>query len=271
MLIVDEAHRTRTFNSKQTISIMTLSHDIPHKLLLTGTPMLIRPFELFTQIESVLQGPDKDFLLPKWSCCSFDGDSHLKACLLNPLAQFDDFVKLFDINIADHVVDGIVKLGRQLPIDNAAWCRLDLQHRGVVLDTLKQFLSLLMESIKELFNANSEPSWLKHLKAAAYQKINPRFSHNTNYLQNQLTLMRRVANDSSRQVQQILHHTWNAHRFGMIYCEGKLKKFRRYNADGQFWLASQWEYHGFSRYMRRILSSTMQKHMVSAPASASYQ
>ena len=263
MIIADEAHRTRTFNSKQTIAMMMLSHAIPHKLLLTGTPMLIRPFELFTQIESVLSNSDKEYLLPKWNSSSFQGDSHLKACLTNPLRNIHDLVKYFDIELAGSHADLVAELGKRLPIENSSWTRLDVACRTKVLDTLKQFLSLHFEAIKDLISAKDEPKWFKHLKVAAYQKINVRFTHNTNYLQNQLTLMQRIVADSSHQVEQILDHNWNAHRFGMVYCDGKLKKFRRYNGSGQFWLASQWEYPGFNRYMKNLLSTTMQKYMAS--------
>lgn len=52
--VLDESHYIKNYKAIRTIKVQELFSKIPHRVLLTGTPILNRPSELFTQI-SILQ------------------------------------------------------------------------------------------------------------------------------------------------------------------------------------------------------------------------
>jgi len=54
--ILDESHYIKNYKAQRTIKIAELFAKIPHKILLTGTPILNRPSELFTQISVIQPG-----------------------------------------------------------------------------------------------------------------------------------------------------------------------------------------------------------------------
>lgn len=53
LLILDESHYIKTHDSQRTKLVTDLSRKIPHRILLTGTPVLNRPKELFPQLNVI--------------------------------------------------------------------------------------------------------------------------------------------------------------------------------------------------------------------------
>lgn len=51
--ILDESHAIKNYKAKRTQLVQSLMSGIPHRILLTGTPILNKPSELFTQINIV--------------------------------------------------------------------------------------------------------------------------------------------------------------------------------------------------------------------------
>lgn len=48
-IIADESHRIKSHNSKRTKALLQLAKPVPHKFILTGTPVLQSPLDLFSQ------------------------------------------------------------------------------------------------------------------------------------------------------------------------------------------------------------------------------
>jgi len=57
-MIVDESHFIKNYKSHRTKSVEKIAKHIPHKLLLTGTPILNRPIELVSQLGILDQIPN---------------------------------------------------------------------------------------------------------------------------------------------------------------------------------------------------------------------
>lgn len=53
IIILDESHKVKNYKSQRTKAIVTLTNQIPHKILLSGTPALNRPSELWQQLAIV--------------------------------------------------------------------------------------------------------------------------------------------------------------------------------------------------------------------------
>lgn len=54
--ILDESHYIKNYKAQRTVKIQELFAKIPHRILLTGTPILNRPSELYTQISIIQPG-----------------------------------------------------------------------------------------------------------------------------------------------------------------------------------------------------------------------
>ncbi len=58
ILILDESHRCKGHGSKQANKVFTLSRDVPHKFLMTGTPILNNEMDIYQQFK-ILDGGER--------------------------------------------------------------------------------------------------------------------------------------------------------------------------------------------------------------------
>ena len=56
VVILDESHYIKNPSARRTENVVDIVKKAKRKILLTGTPALARPSELFSQIDSVLPG-----------------------------------------------------------------------------------------------------------------------------------------------------------------------------------------------------------------------
>eukprot|EP00930_Biecheleria_cincta_P023313 TRINITY_DN16867_c0_g2_i2.p1 TRINITY_DN16867_c0_g2~~TRINITY_DN16867_c0_g2_i2.p1 ORF type:complete len:926 (-),score=144.06 TRINITY_DN16867_c0_g2_i2:153-2930(-) len=96
IVLVDESHMMKNKDTQRTQEILRATSNAAHVVLLSGTPALARPIELFTQVEAVQPGLfgsysnfTKRFCDPKWTPFGMDvtGASNLEElhALLRPI------------------------------------------------------------------------------------------------------------------------------------------------------------------------------------------
>ncbi len=87
IIILDESHYVKNEKTKRTTATVEISTDIPNKILLTGTPVLNRPKELFTQLNIINPGAYPKFITFAFRYCDpqkneygydFSGASNIK-------------------------------------------------------------------------------------------------------------------------------------------------------------------------------------------------
>ncbi|CAK8990733.1 SWI/SNF-related matrix-associated actin-dependent regulator of chromatin subfamily A-like protein 1 homolog [Durusdinium trenchii] len=280
-LVADEVHRTRTPDSKKALSLVSLARSIPNVVLITGTPMLIRPFELFSQLNVVLHPKDKETLLPLWGGGAVAGgrrlsasqsarSSSLCAFLTKPLEHFDAICASFALCRAPSVFENARRLARASAEQaefKAIWDSIDelgryhiAQPLHLAADEIKAMVSLSIggatagaaEAKTKLENELRRTDQGCPRDWAARPTLEVLYCKMGSLLK--LWNLLRSFGSGDGFISAILH-IWEAHRFGMRYCDGK-RDTRRFAGR------RRWQYPGGTTNNLRALKRVLHKYVV---------
>jgi len=268
IVIADEVHKTRSHESQQSKALARVCGASSQSILMTGTPMLIRPFELFTQLEIALSQEDKNTLLPGWGWSSDSSGlkpqsslnvnrSPLFQLLNKPLTHFQDLARLCGSKLEAWVFDAAatlqgVKKGPEL---KRAFQRINLSAQRFILSTLCFFPSELAFFIREGMLSKKDKHFDGVLKLMTNKaSLERQGRKDINFLlgfysefQNKL-----FAEDHCFSV--VLANIWDGHRFGVYFCNGKNNRMTRFHRK-------RWEYAGINQLritsLRNIINSYM--------------
>jgi len=251
-LIADEVHATRSYDSRISLSMFLLSEKIPKAVFLTGTPMLYRPLDIFTQAAMVLSNMEKNKLLSRWGfinlqsmknrkhfflCCR---DSHLARMLLDPLVGLRDLDICFKSNalhkpgidtIWGNIEDamGVFNRNRDISQVNQICMSLSRDHKTEIL----RVFSLFQAHLKHILTLTSRFSC-----SVLDSKVEFR-NWSTGNIQNvihSLKVFWIYLTSLPPIVLSIVLYLWNAHRFGITFCEATRRQFTRGSFTEEKWV-----------------------------------
>lgn len=264
-MIADEVHKTRSFDSIQARTLALVSRNVSRSILATGTPMLVRPFELYTQLAIVLSEKDKNHLMARWGwrACMRSSDeaylqeSHLAQIFAKPMRHLRDITFFMRTREAAWMQPCTVAFmnGASNPSARLYWDELTTNNqRAEILRVLHEFLSDLQTMIYSAF-ADSGGASKKQVRAVVSklsQIVNNCSTHdrvgrmtNPAPFSEMLALLQsfnrfwytiRSAFQDNDFLQAIVH-MWDAHCFGIMYCSGQRQPQRH-----QQWTRRMWRY-----------------------------
>ncbi|GBG26952.1 DNA annealing helicase and endonuclease ZRANB3 [Hondaea fermentalgiana] len=255
-LIADEVHKTRSYDSLQTRSLARVAQNVSRAILATGTPMLIRPFELYTQLSIVLSEEDKNRVMARWgwraqtrsSEQAFLHESHLAQIFAHPMRHLRDMSFFVQFAEAAWMQPCSVAFMHSPSASGARsfWANMESTGRSDLLRLMQTFLADLVAMVRATFLGSSTaskttfgPIVRKLENIASDRRANASLEsiqhQDTRDPQNppsaviaQLNLMTsfwrvlRSAFPTSTDFLVALVHMWDAHCFGIMYCSGHL-------------------------------------------------
>eukprot|EP00516_Mucochytrium_quahogii_P004990 CAMPEP_0203753782 /NCGR_PEP_ID=MMETSP0098-20131031/7497_1 /ASSEMBLY_ACC=CAM_ASM_000208 /TAXON_ID=96639 /ORGANISM=" , Strain NY0313808BC1" /LENGTH=1463 /DNA_ID=CAMNT_0050644529 /DNA_START=129 /DNA_END=4517 /DNA_ORIENTATION=+ len=276
-IIADEVHKTRTFNSKSTLALSYLARSTNHVVMLTGTPMLIRPFEVFTQIQIALRDSEKNMLLANWGNSNKITNSHLRRVTQSPIRHLQgislvicpqrpniQFLQDSDtwrncLNVYQH--EGLSRF----------WALFSQPQQDCILGIMEDFLKELQDLIRWTFIGKSTANvkiysdletGCKKVVSKSRRCYKSKFAvqnmeKKLDALDNMWDLLQTESESDNGYLLWSIVHIWDAHRFGMLYCRGK-----KVSSGPYFALRRQYEYNGINTENQSLLREAIRKHSI---------